>query len=112
MNGEQDPTQMSLTFSGEFADFCKESGAQAYIVSSYNEKQIFRDAEFVIESRPKARLRSGIWYHLSEISYGIGLFITALRYRANVAVLNSGSTHYFVMSAISARWDASRSRYA
>lgn len=98
MNGEQDPSQMSLTFFGEFADFCRETGAEAYVVTSYSEKQIFRDAEFVIENRPKARLRSGLWYHLSEISYGIGLFITALRYRANVAVLNSGSTHYFVMS--------------
>ena len=88
---------MSLTFSGQFADFCRETGADAYIVSSFVEKQVFRDAEFVIESRPKPRSRGGICYHLSQIRYGVGLFITALRYRAQVAVLSSGSTHYFVM---------------
>jgi glycosyltransferase involved in cell wall biosynthesis len=98
MNGEPDPSQMSLTHSGEFADFCRQSGADGYIVSSFGQKQIFRDAEFVIEHRPKPQSRGGIWYHLSEIRYGIGLFITALRHRAQVAVLQSGSTHNFVMS--------------
>ena len=100
MNGEHDPSQMSLTFSGEFADFCRESGADAYIVTPFGKKQIFRDAKFVIENRPKPQWQSrgGIWYHLAQIRYGIGLFITALRYRAQVAFLHSGSTHYFVMS--------------
>ena len=88
---------MCLAFSSEFADFCREREADAYIVSSYFRKQIFRSGTFVIENRPKAKSRRGISYHLSEIRYGIGLFISALRYRAQVAVLNSGSTHYFVM---------------
>ena len=98
MNGEDDPGQMSLTFSSQFADFCRDSGADAYIVASGGKKQIFRDARFVIEQRPKPRSRRGVFYHLSEICYGIGLLITALRYRAQVAVLSSDSTHYFVMS--------------
>lgn len=98
MKGEQDPSIMSLTFSGQFADYCRDCEADAYIVSSFGKRQVFRDSEFVIESRPKPQRRGGIWYHLSEIRYGIGLFITALRYRAQVAVLNSPSTYYFVMS--------------
>jgi glycogen synthase len=98
VNGEDDPGQMSLTFSSQFADFCRESGADAYIVASCGNKQIFRDAKFVIEHRPKPQPRHGVFYHLSEIRYGIGLFITALRYRAQAAVLCSDSTHYFVMS--------------
>jgi glycogen synthase len=98
VNGEDDPGQMSLTFLSQFADFCRERGAGAYIVASGGKKQIFRDAKFVIEHRPKPPLRGGVFYHLSEIRYGVGLFITALRYRAQVAVLVSGSTPYFVMS--------------
>jgi len=98
MNGEDDPGQMSLTFSGEFADFCRERDADAYIVGSNGNRQLFRDAQFVIEHRPKPRARRGVFYHLSEIRYGIGLFITALHYRAHVAVLCSGTAPYFVMS--------------
>lgn len=98
LNGEDDPGQMALTFSSQFADFCKQTGADAYIVASGGKKQTFRDGKFVIEHRPKPPSRRGIFYHLSEIRYGVGLFITALRYRAQVAVLNSGSTYFFVMS--------------
>jgi glycogen(starch) synthase len=98
INGEDDPGQMSLTFSGEFADLCRECGADAYIIAANPNKQIFRDTKFVVEHRPKPQSRSGPFYHLSQIRYGIGLFITALRYRAQVAVLCSGTTHYFVMS--------------
>jgi glycogen synthase len=98
MNGEDDPGQMSLTFSGEFANFCRESGAEAYIVGSNVSKQIFRDSKLVIEHRPKPQWRNGISFHVSQIRYGIGLFITALRQGAQVAVLCSDTTHYFIMS--------------
>jgi glycosyltransferase involved in cell wall biosynthesis len=98
MNGEDDPSQMSLTFSGEFAEFCQESRADAYIVASNANKQLFRNGNFVIEHRPKHQSRGGIFYHLSEICYGIGLLKTALRHRAEAAVLCSGTTHYFVMA--------------
>lgn len=98
IDGEDDPGQMSLTFSSEFQDFCRESGAEAYIVGSKSNKAIFRAAQFVIEHRPKPQGRAGIAFHLSQIRYGIGLFITALRQHAKIAVLGSGTTHYFVMS--------------
>ncbi len=44
---------------------------------------------------PDAR---GILHHLNEIHYGLSLLATAIRFRANWALLHSGSTHYFMMS--------------
>ncbi len=35
-------------------------------------------------------------YHLSEFLYGLGLMATAVRFRADVAVIDSGSTYYFL----------------
>jgi len=40
----------------------------------------------------------GIRYHFREVLYAFSLFATALRFRANWAVLDSGTTHYFAMS--------------
>ena len=35
-------------------------------------------------------------FHLREVFYGLGLLATAVRFRANLAVIDSGTTHYFV----------------
>jgi hypothetical protein len=48
MNGEESPEQMCLTFSGEFADFCREIDTDAYIIASNEHKQIFQNAKCVI----------------------------------------------------------------
>ena len=43
---------------------------------------------------------SGIAYHLAEIPYGLRLVAAAFRFRANVAVIDSGSSHYFVLGLL------------
>jgi glycogen(starch) synthase len=98
--GIADPSQMSLTYSGQIADFCKEVGAEAYLVSYNTERRIVNEGQFILEHRPKPRFGSkgGLRFHLSEIIYGLSLLSTAVRFKADFAVLHSGSTHFFVMS--------------
>ena len=99
MRGEDDPGQLSITFSSQFEQFCRNAGAEAYIVSYFGKKELFREGLFTLEHRPKPTpSATGMRYHIAEILYGLGLFATAVRFRANVALLDSGSTHYFVMS--------------
>lgn len=99
MKGEQDPGQVSITYSSQFAEFCRDIGAEAYIVSYNAKKEIFRDGPFTLEHRPKPMPgATGIRYHIAEALYGLSLLATALRFRANAAVLASGSSHYFVTS--------------
>ena len=94
-----DPSQMSLTYSGQFADFCRDIGAEAYIVSSFDQPAIYREGKFTLEHRPKPIAGAGgARYHIAEILYGLGLVATAVRFKADVAILDLGSTHYFVMS--------------
>jgi glycogen synthase len=100
MDHKNDPGQMSITFSSEFAEFCLEVGADAYIIASCEKRGrtgVWSD-RFIIEHRPKLHSRGAVSYHFSEIVYGIGLLISAVRYGADAAVLQSGSTHYFIMS--------------
>jgi glycogen synthase len=96
-SGAEDPSQMSITFSSEFEQFCRDRGLQAYLVSSGSPAKAISDGAFVVEQRPK-KAASGIWYHFGEIKYGLSLLITAVKFRADYAVIQSGSTHYFVLS--------------
>ncbi|MEH2526205.1 MULTISPECIES: glycosyltransferase family 4 protein [unclassified Bradyrhizobium] len=93
-----DPGQMSLTYSGQFEDLCRELNADAYIVSYNSERKHVHDGRTILEHRPKRVGKSGISYHLSEIAYGISLLKTAKLFRADLALISSGSTYYFVLS--------------
>jgi glycogen synthase len=96
---EHCPTEVTITFSSQFEQFCDGIGAEAYIVGYHSRKEILKDGAFTLEHRPKPMPGArGAMYHLAEIFYGLGLLITAVRFRADVAVMDSGSTHYFVTS--------------
>lgn len=96
--GEHNPTEVSITFSGQIQDFCRDLGAKAYFVSTHPQAQLVEDGAFKIEHRPKPQ-RRGALYHLGEVAYGIGLLVTAIRFGAQVALIDSGTTHYFVLSS-------------
>lgn len=96
--GQRDPSQMSLTYSGQFADFCRATGAQALIVSCAATTEHYRAGSFTIEHCPKPLGKArGAAYHLSEMLYGLMLLAKAIRFRADVAVVHSGSTHEFML---------------
>lgn len=96
--GEQNPTEVSITFSGQFQDFCRSVNAKAYIVSYHPERKKIRDGDFILEHRPKQHLNAtGIMFHLGEIWYGIKLLFSAVRFRTKIAVVDSGTTHSFML---------------
>lgn len=94
--GLADPSQMSVTFSSEFEAFCWDRQASALLIASRCPPCRLVDGQFEIEHRPKARSQ-GLSYHLVEIAYGLRLLISAVRFRAKYAVIQSGTTHYFVL---------------
>jgi glycogen synthase len=94
---EHCPTVVGITFSSQVEEVCEDLGAEAYIVGSNPRKAILKDGSFTLEQRPKPWPGAcGAKYHLAQVLYGLGLLITAVRVRADVAVINSGSTYYFV----------------
>jgi glycosyltransferase involved in cell wall biosynthesis len=93
---QHDPTEVSVTFSSQVEQFCKDAGASLYIVCHPPQKAFLRDGPTTIEHRPKPLPNGrGPLYHLRELWYGLSLLITAVRFRANVAILDSGCTHFF-----------------
>jgi glycosyltransferase involved in cell wall biosynthesis len=95
--GEHEPTQVSVTFSSQIEEFCQEIQAKIYFVATYPQKAILTDGDFTFEHRPKPT-RQGAWYHITQVVYGLGLLSTALRFRAQVALIDSGISHWFVVS--------------
>ncbi|SHM85883.1 glycosyltransferase family 4 protein [Bradyrhizobium lablabi] len=97
--GVADPNLTALTYSSQFADFCRSIGAKVYMVSHDKSKGLYRDENFVVGQVPKRNFgRSGLGYHCSQITYGLWLLLAALRFRANFAVIHSSSTHFFLLT--------------
>ncbi|MEM7135697.1 MAG: glycosyltransferase [Myxococcota bacterium] len=93
-----DSREISVTFSSQVADYCVEHASAAYFVSPHPDKVLVDDEEFTIEHRPRPLPNAhGVAFHLRELWYGIGLVATALRFRADLALLDSGCTTYPVM---------------
>ncbi len=97
-------TETSVTFSSQFFDFCRAHGAEAWAVSSHPAREVFRDGTFTVENRPKPFADPrGLLFHLNQILYGLSIMWSALRYGADVLIVDSGTTHWFVLSAPVAR---------
>lgn len=92
-----DPNQVALTYSGQFATWCQNVGADAYIVSCHTKRATLNDGQFRLEHLPKPAWGSGIRFHLAEVFYGWQLYRRAAKFRSDVAVISSGSTHYFTL---------------
>lgn len=93
-------SETSRTFSGQFFDFCKAEGLRAYAISYCNDQKQEYTSQFRVENRPKRILGSGIFYHLSQILYGLSIVVTAIRYRPYYINITSGVTYWFVLSPL------------
>ena len=101
VNGQDDPSQVSITYSAQFYEVCRILGAEGYIISSSDQRVFLRDGQFMIEHRPMPlRGASGVLYHVSQVWYGLHLIISALLWKADVAVVSEGATHWFVLSLL------------
>ncbi|HEX4796353.1 MAG TPA: hypothetical protein VH370_21370, partial [Humisphaera sp.] len=78
--GEDDPREVSRTYSGQFFDVCRDLDACGYIITTRADGNQIAEQDFVIEDRPVRGMRAGgIGYHLGQIAYGIRLTMTAWR---------------------------------
>jgi glycosyltransferase involved in cell wall biosynthesis len=102
VEGHDDPSQVSITYSSQFYEVCRALDAQAYVISSNPEKKFFRDGQFLIEHRPiPLRSSSGILYHLGQLWSGLRLIVSAIRFKSDVVIVADGTTHWFVLSLLS-----------
>jgi glycosyltransferase involved in cell wall biosynthesis len=95
--GRDDPSQVAITYSGQFYDLCRERGAIGYVISYHPRKERIVDGPLTIEHRPRRFDNApGPLYHFGMIWYGVGLAMTSARFRADVAIVSDG-THWFTL---------------
>jgi glycogen(starch) synthase len=95
--GKDDPTQIAMTYSGQFYDVCRELDARAYVIATCPIPGKIKDGNFRIVHRPVPfDTAFGFLYHFGQFYYGVRLLLSALRLRADVAVVCAG-THWFVL---------------
>lgn len=97
---EDDPSQVAITFSSQFYDLCKFFDAEAYVIGTHQQQQIFQEGTFIIEHRPIFwRNKSVIFYFIGQIYHEFSVLLTALHFKADV-VVGSNTDCFFVSSLL------------
>src|SRR5208283_877693 len=101
VQGREDPSQVSVTYSGQFYDVCREFQAESHSIASSRNPGAVREGLFRVVHRPIFFERGPApLYHFGQVLSGFRLLLTALRFRAHVAVICSGSAHWFSLTLL------------
>ncbi|MGV3489849.1 MAG: glycosyltransferase family 4 protein [Devosia sp.] len=95
--GGDNSSEVSATFSGQIQTFCDDIGAQAMLVSTRPDGRVHDEGAFRLEHVGKP-VRSGLAFHLGEFRYAWMLARRAKAFGADVALVDSGVTHYFMLA--------------
>lgn len=95
--GRHSPTEVSITFSAQIEQFCEEIDAKALLISDRGDGAVLQDGRFRLEHRSK-NPRSGFLYFFEELRYCLMLLRAARSFRADVALIDSGVTQYFLLT--------------
>jgi glycosyltransferase involved in cell wall biosynthesis len=94
--GRDNPREVSITFSSQIEEFCRQIGAKALLISDRNDGAVFEDGAFRLEHRGK-RTASGLLYFWEELRYCLMLVRAARSFRADLALIDSGVTQFFLL---------------
>ncbi|MBL8793596.1 MAG: glycosyltransferase family 4 protein [Planctomycetia bacterium] len=100
--GRDDPSQVSVTYSGQFYDVCRDLGAAALVISSSRVPGRVDDGNIAIRHRAIA-LEGGpgpLRYHLGQTWAALRLVGSALRFRADAVIVCNGSGHWFPLAVL------------
>jgi glycosyltransferase involved in cell wall biosynthesis len=99
--GDEGFGQTSRTYSGQFFALCRQRSYQGYAISSFDKADIERDDLIIAENRPKRHFgRGGIAYLASQILYGLSIVRTAIGWRANYVLVDSGTTYWAILAIL------------
>ncbi|MBF2026911.1 MAG: glycosyltransferase family 4 protein [Oscillatoriales cyanobacterium C42_A2020_001] len=97
-NGQDDHSQVAVTYSGQFYEVCRELGAKGYILSSHPDKRRIQTSQFIVEHRPKLLPNtSAIAYQINQLVYGVQLIASAIKFKADFVVVDSGTTDWYLL---------------
>lgn len=94
--GRDDPSQVSVTYSGQFFDVCRAVGAESLTVSQ-SKRALLVEPPFRIEQIEVKPTGGGWRYHWATIIYGLRIIFRARRFRADALIVAEGLMHWFML---------------
>ena len=99
--GRDDPSQVSVTYSGQFYDQCRDLGACGYVIASCRPAGRLRDGQFILEHRPIYwEDRRGARKRRGQVWSSFRLIVSGLVFREDVTVVSNGSGHWFPLTLL------------
>src|SRR5437016_281672 len=99
MRGTTVSSETSIIFSGQLVEYCRERNIETLAISSNTRVDGLVDGIIHLENRPhRWRGAGGIKFHFSKIFYACFLAWRAWKFGADLAIIDSGSTHYFALT--------------
>jgi glycogen synthase len=90
--------ETSIAFSEQLFAYCRLRGIETLAISSNGRIDQLNEGAITSENRAKPlQHQGGIRFHVSLILYALYLAVRARRFRPDVAVIDSGTTHYFAL---------------
>lgn len=91
-------SETSITYSSQAFDFCRANNLEMWAIGSHPRSELIDDGQFKIENRPKKPAEAcGLQYHIRQLRYALSLLVSALRYKADLVIADSGTTHWFFL---------------
>lgn len=98
--GRDDPSQVSVTYSSQVFDMCRQLGAEALVIASHPRKcKVHAEGITVIHRATPFAQRGGLLYHLGQLWSAMRFVVGVLVFRADVAVISDAS-HWYVFSLL------------
>lgn len=96
--GEAVTGETSILFSEQLSEYCRLAGIKLLGISYHGREDRIEDdtVRFENSSKPLAR-RGGLFFHLSQLLYAVRLVRAARAFGADLALIDSGTTHYFLL---------------
>jgi glycogen(starch) synthase len=92
--------ETQFILSGQLLEYCREQGVETLALSYNRRVDSLHDGPLQIENRPRMfEQSSGVTYHLSRVAYALYLAERARRFGADLAIIDSGSAHYFALGS-------------
>jgi glycogen(starch) synthase len=91
-------TETSITFSGQLYEFCRVRGIQALFTSHHTVIDALEAPPVILRNVPRRWETAHGWrFHASRIVYAIRLARMARSFGADLALIDSGTAHYFAL---------------
>jgi glycogen synthase len=96
-SGKESDESIAKTYTSELFEFCKQERVELLAISSNSRRAATSVSGIRAVNISKGRPRSGIGFHLQSCLYGLRLLLLALRFRADVCIIDSGTTKWWVL---------------